>query len=486
MKRAIPVVIVLALSMGVVLVTYAQQGDLPPANPGCTPHGTSHLSGQSYPTNGLEPEFPVWCYTQRPAGAATRQLNGNTWIDTWDNLGRGLQTLNDGDYDYRVFNELKSSHDRFKFGYFINTDHWMIDLVDVSPFRLSGGIMVSPDKQFLFDNGKFVVEVDAAAGSDGMGGANRFYEIDLTPAMTPTGVTTDDLYGYGAFGGTGALGCRLERNDSGGNFVCAMYDNSGRVTGGQCPNDGRVCKNNGGRPGRVWETQGVGTARTARSVQGGFSNYLIPGGGGLRLNDVWRQCGNGIHDLHCRDRFRMEVTKDSIHLFVNGYPAMQIDGLFAVNPDTGADNRIPDFWFTDGVRPYFTSWINGGQHEPIRWHWNEVRVNPHDPAGNPAQPSASPSFCLGNTLADGSRNTCSHQHVPGQPEIGVAPVSTPNETATETPTAEPTDTSTPTVLPVATETPTPSPTSLPAVTATPLPCMVNVKINGVERGWVPC
>jgi len=39
---------------------------------------------------------------------------------------------------------------------------------------------------------------------------------------------------------------------------------------------------------------------------------------------------------------------------------MQIDGLYAVNPDTGADNRIPDSWFQQGVRPYFASWINGG------------------------------------------------------------------------------------------------------------------------------
>jgi hypothetical protein len=123
----------------------------------------------------------------------------------------------------------------------------------------------------------------------------------------------------------------------------------------------------------------------------------------MRLRDAWRMCADNELDLHCRDRFRMEVTKDSIHLFVNGYPAMQVDGLYAVNPDTGADNRIPDSWFDQGVRPYFASWINGGQHKPIRWHWDRVAVNPHDDAGNILPPSSAPSFCLGeknNTCAD--------------------------------------------------------------------------------------
>jgi hypothetical protein len=35
---------------------------------------------------------------------------------------------------------------KIKSGSFINTDHWMVDLVDVSPFNLSGGILVSPDR----------------------------------------------------------------------------------------------------------------------------------------------------------------------------------------------------------------------------------------------------------------------------------------------------------------------------------------------------
>jgi hypothetical protein len=412
-------------SLAVVMVAYAQKGNIQPPDPDCQPFGTVQLQGQMYPTLGLEPERPIWCYAQPQAGPPTAHVSANEWDDVFDNNGPAVQSFADHAYGYRVFDTINARAELFKTGYFVNTDHWMIDLVDLSPYALSGGVLVSPDQQFFFEDGKLVVEVDAAAGADAMGGANRFYEIDLSPAPEPTGYSVDNLYGYGAFGGVGALGCRLERNDQGGNFVCAMYDNSNRVTGGECPPDGRVCTDNGGRPGRVWETQGVGTARAAASIQGGYPEWPIPGTN-LHLGDVWRQCRDNEHDLHCRDRFRMEVTQDSIHLFVNGFQAMQIDGLFAVNPDTGADNRVPDFWFEQGARPYFTSWVNGGQHAPIRWHWDRIAVNPHDASGGLATPSAAPSFCLGSTAP--APNTCPHEHIPGQPEVGPTLAGTPTAT----------------------------------------------------------
>ena len=429
----------------------AQLSTLPAPDPNCMPLGTTHLEGQTYPTGGLEPEYSIWCYTQ-PSGVTTRVSVGNSWSDTFDQPGTGnaVEQLTDrGPANYRVF--MFESPGRLKNGTFVNTDHWMVDMVDTSAFNLSNGVFVSPDKAFTFENGTLVFETDAAAGSDAMGGANTFYEMDVTPADHLSDFSVDTLYGYGSFGGlAAALGCRLERNDDGGHFVCAMYDDSNRVTGGQCPADGRVCKDNGGRPGRVWETQGVGIPRTAASVQGGYPGWAIPGTS-LHLSDVWRQCMTNEHDLHCRDRFRMELTKDSIHLFVNGYPAMLIDGLYAVNPATGADNRIPDSWFTStGVRVYDTSWFNGGQHTPVRFHWNGIFVNPTGPR------TASPSFCLGNALPGITRNTCAHTHVPGQPEIPLAG-STPGPT-TVPPTV---------VIAGATSTPVP-PTAVPptAVPAT--------------------
>ena len=409
---------------GVVQSVHAQMNDIPPANAACQPHGQARLIGQMYPTQ-IEPTGPIWCYTQPSPQLPTRVLGANDWVDTFDNDGPSITQFNDGAMGYRVFDNFVARSDRFKAGYFVNVNHWMIDLVDVSSDRLSGGVLVSPDQQFFFEDGKLVVEVDAAAGSDGMGGANRFYEIDLSPAPAPTGVTVDALYGYGAFGGVGAVGCRLERNDQGGNFVCSMYDDSGRATDGRCVGP-QPCTGPD-RPGRVWETQGVGTRRTAAAVTGGYPEWPIPGTG-LRLRDVWRMCAANELDLHCRDRFRLEVTKDSLHLFVNGYLYMAIDGLYAQNPE-GRDSRIPDSWFQRGVRAYFTSWVNGGQHAPIRWHWDRVAVNPKDASGNPAPPSAAPSFCLGQP-----NNTCPGGPLPtAQPTTQPAPSRTPGGAPSATP-----------------------------------------------------
>ena len=85
----------------------------------------------------------------------------------------------------------------------------MPDIADTSTYSLNGGSMLSPNRQFHFENGTLVVEGDFAAGSDGMGGADAFYEMDVSPAAAPTGVTVDPLYGYGAFGRSRCAGLSL-------------------------------------------------------------------------------------------------------------------------------------------------------------------------------------------------------------------------------------------------------------------------------------
>ena len=204
----------------------------------------------------IEPSNAIWCYTQPAAGPATRVSGANDWVDTWDNNGPAIEQLNDRDYDYRRFDF--TSNNRIKVGYFVNVNHWMPDIADTSSFSLDGGSQLSPNRSFRFENGTLIVEADMAAGSDGMGGADAYYEMDISPASAPTGVTVDPLYGYGQFGGVGALGCRFERAEDGGHVVCAMYDNSNRDAGGT-----DVAGGPAGRAGRVWEAQGVGTGYTA-------------------------------------------------------------------------------------------------------------------------------------------------------------------------------------------------------------------------------
>jgi hypothetical protein len=367
--------------------------------PGCA-GGTIVPAGQANPSAEAEPMGEIWCFNTT-AGPTTRVVDSRGgWID--DFMGtHQMQRLNNGDMGYQVLSAFNGPSGSIRGGTFLNNGHWMVDLVDLSPYRLDGGVMLSPNQTFRFENGKLVIEADAAAGEDGAGGADVFYEIDITPAATATGTVVDSLYGYGQFGGVGALGCRLERNASGGQQVCSMYDNSTKDAGGHDV----TCATNpcarDGRPGRVWETQGVGTARTAASVEGGYPGYRIPGTS-LTSNDVFRLCNTNQMDMFCRDRFRIELTKTSLTIFVNGARWYDIQGLYASNPATGADNRIPDSWLgAGGVHVYFTSWINSGQHYPVRYHWGRVAVNPHDAAGNPLPPSAAPSYCFGMP-----QNTC--------------------------------------------------------------------------------
>jgi len=54
----------------------------------------------------------------------------NDWVDTFDNNANSITQLNDRDMSYRVFDEFIGPPGSFARGYFVNVDHWMIDLAE--------------------------------------------------------------------------------------------------------------------------------------------------------------------------------------------------------------------------------------------------------------------------------------------------------------------------------------------------------------------
>ena len=99
-------------------------------------------------------------------------------------------------------------------------------------------------------------------------------------------------------------------------------------------------------------------------------------------------------DMHCRDRWRMEVFKDGLILYVNGVKYFEDSGW-------PADRQLPDSFIDGPIYAYQTDWHNRAEDEVFRFHWDHFLVNPRDADDAPIPPTAAPSFCLGEP-----HNTC--------------------------------------------------------------------------------
>jgi len=438
----------------------AVTGTFPPDPAACAamPGGGAIPTGQANPPGSeSEPMAPIWCFPLAAPVAPTRVSGANDWVDTFTgvtNMGR----FNDGDYDYRVFDNIKSSGNPvpFKTQHFTNNNHWMDD----NSGGQLGGTMIRPNRSFKFENGKIVVEADVAAGITGYVGANggdtAWVEMEVSAAPSPfNNPVTDNLYAYGRFGGFDTVGCRL---NPGGAPICSYEAARGRTatgTEGLYP-----CFD--AEPARLYEISWFEQCGTIHS-------------GGLRSgsSSPWRQCSSAsqVPDMMCRDRFRMELTKDSLTLYVNGFKYFQDANMpsKAWLPDNVVNGTTP-------VYLYLSDWEDNPDQPAYRFHWQRIAVNPHNPDGTVAAPSAAPSFCLGQP-----NNTC---------PMG-APTSTPVATATRTPvpsTSTPVPPTSTAVPPTATAIP---PTSTPvASTSTPVPatatpttvarCRIVASIDGAD------
>ena len=325
--------------------------------PGCTPAALPE--GQAYPSDEAEPLRPVWCY--RLASTAPTRLSGaNTWVDGFDTGGR-FNRLADGDMDYRVFTV--GGGGGVRSAAFLNQNHWMADIAGGG----HGGVLLRPNRSFHFDHGTLIVEGDVAAAlpeySD-----SAAVEMDVTTAPAPTGRVVDQQYGYGAFGGAWTFGCRFQADR---HVTCALFNATGS------PGDPTVF---GNELGRVWQMlpyQKVGAV-----TRGGEPDMVT--------DDRFRRCHANEMDLDCRDRFRLELTGDSVRVFVNGVPYFEQSGI-------APRHQFPAEFLRSDLYVYYTSWVNRPLAAAYRYHWGRLAVNPTDGSGATLPPSAPPSFRMTGT-----------------------------------------------------------------------------------------
>ena len=348
----------------------ADEATPPPIDdPNCTPN--VNPVGQANPTMQVEPLAPIWCFNlnQEPT---TRVTGANDWVDNFrTNIQMGR--LNDGDMDYRIFDNYHHDSGAHHTQHFINNFHWMTDTAGST----DNGDGLRPNRSFAFENGKLVVEADIAAGEADYGNV-VWPEMTVSMAPQPTGDIVDSLYAYGAFGGYWTVGCRLT---PGGVTTCAVQSDSHDIT----TRDENPSNCFAGAPSRVMEIsdfQHCGTTYQGGSRSGDNAEF-------------WRRCDANQMDMYCKDRIRMELTQSSLTLYVNGH-------LYFQDADWPADRQLPDSMVNGGqVYAYFSDWRARPTAPAYRFHWGRLAVNPHDPDGSISAPSASPFFCLGMP-----QNTC--------------------------------------------------------------------------------
>jgi hypothetical protein len=342
--------------------------------------------GQANPSSEVEPLQPVWCLGAMAPEPTTRQL------DRWGGWQDAFQTnvqaghFNNGDMGYHVFDGL-SNGDAVKTRHFVNNNHWMLDMS-----HDNGGAALSPSQAFHFENGKLVLEADVAAGVPGYFSSQGdivWPEIDWSTSPTPTPKVADGLYLYGHFGGQWAAGCRL---NGGRNLICAMEADHALAT---TTNDKPPCFS--APETRVFELSGF---QACGATHSGFAtDFGAP-------KTAWRQCQTNQMDVFCRDRFRLEWSRDGFVAYVNGIEYARDTGWpgYAQIPASIVSGRTP-------VYAYFGEWGDFSDANVYRFHWGRLAVNPHDANGGLLTPSVAPSYCPGQP-----QSTCAMgMQAPAQP-----------------------------------------------------------------------
>lgn len=184
-----------------------------------------------------------------------------------------------------------------------------------------------------------MIETDFAAGHQDYSSLRAWGEIVITTAPIPEGYRTGGTYAYEMFPGADTLGCRLQADR---HTICSLMDPT---------------SNSALYGGRTWEMSFF--QHVDDTVYGGEPS-------GDRGN-CFRVCqADTDPDTACRDRFRMELTKTSLTLYVNGVLYFQQQGI----------PPLPDSLVDGDVYVYFASIAGRSDHDVIRFHWDRIAINP--------------------------------------------------------------------------------------------------------------
>jgi hypothetical protein len=300
----------------------------------------------------FEPLGSIWCFDLANPPARTAVEGSNSWVDDFT-VGctvptpggcTSMMTLDDREMGYRTFD--RAGHSPPAQGeHWINQNHWMTDVRG----GFTGGSSIRPDRSFRFENGKIVVEGDFAAGIPEYG-EETWGEITITSAAAPSAEISDILYAYGQFGGHWAVGCRLQSSRI---PVCAVMgpNADSPPVAGTCAAD-------------------VGSYRVSEmSFFQKCGSRTMGGSPGGALGRYWRRCEPGGLDMACRDRFRMEVTKTSLTLYVNGIKYFE-------DANWPAAHQLPDSFINGEVYAYQSNWQSRAGTRAFRYHWDHFAVNP--------------------------------------------------------------------------------------------------------------
>lgn len=301
-------------------------------------HPTDILGGcwpQSLPVGAIDGQpLPVFCSITNQ-GAGTSQSRVNSWIDEFNH---GLSFADFENTSYMTYEEVgfvyKTIHWR-------HADHWMVDIAshdqDTPEGWVRGGALMRPNQSFHFEDGKFVVEVVVAAGIEPYG-TNAWPEIVISTSPGP--IDVGSLYAYDLFPEGLTVGCRLQATRY---PVCAYKDDNGNAEAGEGST-------------RIWEM-------SAHQIVGTDNYGGFPAEG---REKAWRVCIDTNPDMECRDHFRLELTANSLTLFVNGTKYFEQSG-------------IPSFHYeflNQELYVYFASMVVSHPAEALRFHWDDIRVNP--------------------------------------------------------------------------------------------------------------